>query len=79
VDGLDGRGEALVLPEFAAVLDAVADEAAADRPPAETIVHEIVLECPVIVEVIGEEVSAAAAAAVATALLDGLAGVMRDA
>lgn len=78
MDGLEPGGEGLVLPELAVALDELTEREEPGRP-AETVVTEIVLECPVVVELVGEDISAAAAEAVATALLDGLAGVMRDA
>ena len=78
MDEIETRGQALALPEFAEALEALAgsDEAA---PPATTVVHEIVLECPVVIEVVGPDMSATVAAAMAGALLDGLAQVVRDA
>jgi hypothetical protein len=78
VDRLEVGGEALVLPEFAAALEALG-ERDEPREPAPTVVQEIVLECPVVIEFVGEDVSTAAAEALTTSLLDGLAGVVRDA
>lgn len=78
MDDIQSRGQALALPEFAEALEALAssDEA---TPPATTVVTEIVLECPVVIELVGPDLSAIAADAAADALLDGLARVMRDA
>jgi len=78
VDGLEGRGEALVLPEFAGALEALG-ERDDSRETAQPVVQEIVLECPVVIEFVGEDISTAAAEALTTSLLDGLAGVVRDA
>jgi hypothetical protein len=78
VDGLEFRGEGLVLPEFAAALEALG-ERDEPREPTHTVVQEIILECPVVIEFVGEDISTAAADGVTTALLDGLAGVVRDA
>ena len=78
MDSPETAGQALVLPEFAAALEALG-EREVTAEPTQTVVQEIVLECPVVIEFVGEDVSAAAAGAWTTALLDGLAGVMRDA
>ncbi|WP_328524049.1 hypothetical protein [Kribbella sp. NBC_00359] len=78
MDGLEPRGEGLVLPDLAVALDELT-EREEPRRPTEAVVTEIVLECPVIIEFIGEDISTAATEAVTTALLDGLAGVVRDA
>lgn len=78
MDEVEAGGQALVLPEFAAALEAVAAESGTRQEPVQTVVNEIVLECPVVIEFVGEDVSDAADA-LTTALLDGLAGVMRDA
>ena len=78
MDGIEVGGEALVLPEFAVALDTL-EERDERQEPAQGVVHEIVLECPVVIEFVGEDISTAAAEALTTALLDSLAGVMRDA
>jgi hypothetical protein len=79
VDEVEGRGQALVLPEFAEALEALAADSETARQPATTVVNEIVLECPVVIEFVGEDISATATDAVTAGLLDGLAQVMRDA
>jgi hypothetical protein len=78
MDRLESRGEALVLPELAAALDELGEREEPPQP-GQTLVTEIVLECPVVIEFVGEDISTGAADVLTTALLDGLAGVMRDA